>query len=151
MAEMKYVTFCGLYCRLCAHMARMPGQARALRDTMRKEGWEHFGEGVHRGFGEFWRILQELGADDETCPGCRGGCGDPGCEIRTCARERQVEICPLCDDFPCTHIEQLARRYPTLIADGARLREIGIDRWLAEQEERRATGFAYADIRCPDL
>lgn len=115
---------------------------------MRKEGWEHFGEALHPGFGEFWRILQELGADDETCPGCRGGCRFPGCEMRACAREREVEVCPLCADWPCARVEQFGRRYPTLIADGARLRGVGIVAWMAEQEERRATGFAYADIRC---
>jgi len=150
MADLKYVTYCGLYCKLCTTIARAPRQARDLRDTMRRDGWEHYGEMVHPGFGDFWRILNELGADDETCLGCRGGCGRPDCEIRVCARERQVEICPLCDDCPCERVEALGRSYPTLIADGARLRAVGIDAWIAEQEERRATGFAYADIRCPD-
>ena len=26
--------------------------------------------------------------------------------------------------------------------------EIGLDRWIEEHEARRATGFAYVDIRC---
>ena len=147
MPDLTYVTYCGLYCKLCAHMARIPPQARELRDTMRGEGWEHFGEAVHSGFGEFWRILERLGETDETCPGCRGGCGFPGCEIRACAREREVEVCPFCDDYPCEHIEELGRSYPTLIADGMRMREIGLDAWIEEQEQRRATGFAYVDIR----
>jgi len=38
--------------------------------------------------------------------------------------------------------------YPTLIADGKRIKKIGIDAWIEEQEERVKTGFAYADIRC---
>jgi len=149
MADLKYVTYCGLYCKLCAHIARMPGHARDLRDTMRKEGWEHYGEAVHPGFGEFWRILEHLAETDATCPGCRGGCGFPGCQIRTCARERAVDACPLCADYPCDHIGDLGRSYPTLIADGARMAEIGLDAWIAELEERRATGSAYADIRIP--
>ena len=150
MPDLTYVTYCGLYCRLCGHMARMPKQARALQASMCKEGWEHYGASVHEGFEEFWRVLGTLAETDETCPGCRGGCGFPGCEIRVCAREREVEVCPLCEDFPCEHIEGLAQAYPTLIADGERMREIGLEQWLAEQEERRATGFAYADIRHPD-
>jgi hypothetical protein len=28
------------------------------------------------------------------------------------------------------------------------MREIGLERWIEEQEERATTGFAYADIRC---
>jgi hypothetical protein len=35
-----------------------------------------------------------------------------------------------------------------LLADGKRMTEIGPNRWTAEQEVRKATGFCYADIRC---
>lgn len=149
MADLTYVTYCGLYCRLCGHMAWMPRQARELQESMRTEGWEHYGEAVYPESEEFWRVLGHLAETDETCPGCRDGCGFPGCEIRACARERDVETCPLCDDYPCEHIAALAGRYPTLIADGERLREIGLEAWIEEQEQRRAIGFAYADIRYP--
>jgi hypothetical protein len=36
----------------------------------------------------------------------------------------------------------------TLVADANRMKEIGIDAWIAEKEERRKTGFAYVDVRC---
>jgi hypothetical protein len=35
-----------------------------------------------------------------------------------------------------------------LLADGKRMKAIGLEKWIKEQEKRRATGFAYADIRC---
>ena len=35
-----------------------------------------------------------------------------------------------------------------MLADANRMKEIGIDAWIQEQEERRETGFAYVDIRC---
>jgi hypothetical protein len=35
-----------------------------------------------------------------------------------------------------------------LLADGKRMAEIGLDRWIEEQEARKATGFCYTDIRC---
>ena len=44
--------------------------------------------------------------------------------------------------------QDLARRYPTLLADGQRMNKIGIEDWIQEQEERRRSGFAYADVRC---
>jgi hypothetical protein len=28
------------------------------------------------------------------------------------------------------------------------MKEVGLDAWIQEQEERRKTGFAYADIKC---
>lgn len=36
----------------------------------------------------------------------------------------------------------------TLIPDGRRMQRIGVEAWVAEQEERTRTGFCYADIRC---
>lgn len=150
MADLKYVTYCGLYCRLCATLARVPDQAATLRDTLRKEGWEIYGEYCMPGFKGFWEVLEKYAATGETCPGCRGGCGDPDCTIRICARERGVELCPHCPDFPCDHIEALAKRYPNLIPDGNRMNSIGIDAWIEEQDQRLASGFCYADIRYPD-
>ena len=38
--------------------------------------------------------------------------------------------------------------YPTMLADGQRMKAKGLSAWVLEQEERRKTGFAYVDIRC---
>lgn len=149
MDKLKHVTYCGLYCRLCANFARIPRQASALRDTMRRDGWEDYGPHVLPGFKEFWAALGRLSRLDRTCPGCRGGCGPPHCEIRPCARERGVEVCSACEDFPCARIEPLAARYPNLISDALRQREIGLEAWIKEQEDRCRRGFAYGDIRHP--
>lgn len=149
MTDLKYVTYCGLYCRLCAHLARVPQQSAALRETLQKEGWEYWGASVVPGFKEFWTALEQLSQTDKTCTGCRGGCGNPECGIRQCAREKKVEVCSSCAEYPCAHIERLARRYPNLISDGRRQAQIGLAPWVEEQEQRRRTGFCYADIRHP--
>lgn len=148
---MKYgdVAYCGLYCWLCSTKTRVPKQAAALRKTLLEDGWEDYGEYVVPGFGALWEGLGKLVAFGEECPGCRGGCGNPDCGIRKCAVERGVEICPLCPEFPCSHINALARRYPNLIADGNRLREIGAEAWIREQIDRSATGYCYCDTRFP--
>jgi hypothetical protein len=147
MSELKLVTYCGLYCELCAQRGRMPRQAATLRATMAKEGYEHWGPELP-GFEDFWGFLSTLCDPEKACPGCRQGGGPPWCGIRKCARERGVESCPFCEERPCERIHELARGYPTLIPDGVRLREIGLEAWLREHRERAATGFAYADIRC---
>ncbi len=149
MADMRYVTYCGLHCSLCTIMGRIPAQASALRETMRKDGWEHFGECALPGFKDFWAALERLSQYDKTCPGCRGGCGRPDCAVRQCAQEREVEVCSACADFPCERIEELGRAYPDLIPDARRQQEIGLEAWVAEQEERCRTGFCHADIRRP--
>ena len=142
---MELVTYCGLYCDLCAERARIPQRATALRAAMTEEGWPFWGHTVS-GFTEFWTFLEEL-ASGEGCPGCRAGGGYPGCQIRVCARERDVELCAHCPDFPCEHIEGLARSYPNLIGDNRRLQAVGLQQWIDEQIERVRRGVVYADIR----
>jgi len=147
MTDLSLVTYCGLYCGLCSSRARIPGQAQALQETMRREGWPFWGHEVP-GFAEFWSFLDHLTTSGLSCS-CRvSGCGPGFCGIRRCAQARQVEVCALCPDYPCHRIEALGRGYPTLIADGRRLREIGLEAWIAEQQARARTGFCYLDIRC---
>lgn len=129
----------------CAQSARIPKQAAALQEAMAEEGWPYWGHTVS-GFTEFWGFLEKLQAKGG-CPGCRAGGGFPQCQIRVCARERGMELCSQCPDFPCAHIEALGALYPTLIADNQRLQVVGLEQWLGEQEERAQRGFVYADIR----
>lgn len=142
--QLEFVTYCGLYCGLCAARTRIPERAVALQQAMDEEGWPFWGQ-TFPGFPEFWKFLEGLGS--KGCPGCRAGGGDPGCKIRICAQERGLDLCSRCTDFPCEQIEALAARYPTLIADNRRLQGLGLARWLAEQEERARRGVVYADIR----
>lgn len=144
------VTFCGLYCGLCASRRRIPQQAARLRETLHKEGYDQGFFDVPElaeVFAPFWKGLNCLA--DSPCPGCRGGGGNPNCAVRACAQERKVTICPLCADYPCQRLETL-HHYPLLLPDGYRLQKVGLERWVNEQEARAAAGFAYADIRFPD-
>lgn len=149
MGNVRDMTYCGLYCKLCATKSRIPQTATALRDTLAGDGWEDYGEYIVPDFMQFWATLNRLADFDKTCPDCRGGCGDPGCNIRKCATDREVELCPFCEQYPCKHISELAQRYPNLIGDGERLKKIGVEAWIEEQEERCRTGFCYCDIRFP--
>jgi hypothetical protein len=142
---MELVTYCGLHCDLCAARSRIPRRAAALHAAMTEEGWPFWGHTIP-GFAEFWPFLEGLGSG-EGCPGCRAGGGYPGCQIRVCARERGLELCARCPDFPCAHVEALAARYPTLIADNRRLQAVGLEQWLTEQKERVRRDVVYADFR----
>lgn len=142
-----FVTYCGLYCNLCSSRGRIPQRAQSLRDSMAEEGYELWGGEIPR-FTEFWTFLTDLCSPEKACPGCQKGGGPPLCSIRKCCQERQYDVCAFCDDYPCHRITALAKGYPTLIADGERMKRIGIDAWVEEQEKRVKTGFVYADIRC---
>jgi hypothetical protein len=149
MSNLENVTYCGLYCRLCSNKSRLPQLASSLKDLMADDGWEYYGEFLMQDFKPFWSVLGKLSDFESTCPDCREGCGDPDCDIRKCAQAREEELCPLCGDFPCEHIRNLASRYPNLIGDGERMIRVGVETWIKEQEERRRKGFCYCDIRSP--
>jgi hypothetical protein len=147
MDQLELVAYCGLYCGLCAERTRIPERAAALQRAMAEEGWPFWGPTMPD-FIEFWRFLEQLGTGGG-CPGCRAGGGYPECQIRICVRERGVELCGQCPDLPCSHVEALAARYPTLLADNRRLQAVGLARWLEEQRERARRGVVYADMRYP--
>ena len=142
--ELEFVTYCGIYCELCAERARIPQQAAALREAMTAEGWPYWGPATPD-FAEFWRFLEGLARGG--CRGCRAGSGYPECQIRICARERGFDLCADCPDFACDHLQALATRYPMLLADNRRLQAVGRARWLAEQQERARRGVVLADAR----
>lgn len=149
MDKLEEVTFCGLYCGLCASRRRIPQQAATIRQTLCQEGYDrgYFDiPGLETVFAAFWQGLNCLA--DQPCPGCRAGGGNPDCEIRACALERRMIACPLCADYPCERLNIL-ENYPLRAADGQRMQAIGIDQWAAEQEARARRGFAYADVRFP--
>jgi len=147
--SLRLVTYCGLYCGLCAQRSRIPQQARRLQQTLHEEGFDDFYQYVpemKEAFPPFWQFLQNLATLDCTC---RTGGGPPDCKIRNCAKQKSIEVCTQCKEYPCTLIQALAEHYPTLIQDGKRLQKIGLEKWVKEQEERARRGVVYADIRIP--
>lgn len=144
------VTYCGLYCGLCASRHRIPQQAASLREALCKEGYDrgYFDiPGLEEVFAELWKGLNYLA--DHPCPGCQAGGGNPGCIIRNCAQEKEVTSCPFCKDYPCEQLGVL-HRYPLLMADARWLQQVGLEQWISEQEERAKTGLTYTDVRLPE-
>jgi hypothetical protein len=142
--DLTCVAYCGLYCKLCVAIGRIPKQCDALLDTLVKDGWDHW----HKEFLQALRKTSKIGGEGDL-QGCRGyGCSDhdPNCEIRKCAQQRKVNVCSSCSDYPCDRVKALAKRYPLLLVDGARQKEIGFAKWIEEQETRCKTGFCYSDI-----
>jgi len=146
MANLEQVTYCGLYCGLCAQCNRIPQRAVLLRDAMRTEGYENWGKELPQ-FEEFWLFLNNLAGSEARCSCRRGNCGPSFCGIRKCARGKGIEVCIYCTEYPCQMILGIAKGYVSMLADGQRMKVIGIDTWIQEQEERRKTGFSYSDIR----
>jgi len=147
MERLSEVGYCGVYCPNCGARCRLPQRAAALITTMKAGEYDDWGHGLE-GFTTFWKFLHGL-ADVSEPKRCRNEiCGAPNCGMRKCAKDKGIEACPLCADYPCEMIQTFSRSEPTLIFDGQRMGEIGLEQWIDEQEARKLNGFCYDDMRC---
>ena len=145
--DKKYTCYCGLYCENCAVKAKIGPASKFLYDEMKKAGFEEI---IHfiPGGDAFWPFLKDM-ADNGICNSCREGGGNPGCAVRKCAKEKNAEMCALCENYPCETFSNFFVGYPTLKQDNILLRDKGMEAWAKVQDERRASGFTYTDLSDP--
>jgi hypothetical protein len=88
-------------------------------------------------------------ANDGMCISCRDGGGNHGCAVRICAKEKGIDMCALCEDYPCDKFAAFLNvtvGYPVLEHDNALLRDKGWEAWSALQDERRNAGYTYQEV-----
>jgi hypothetical protein len=90
MGEM--LGYCGYNCHLCAARSDDPEIRQKLVD-----GWRKF-------FGH-----ENYTVENVRCDGCGadGRLADKECKARPCAREKGVESCAYCDEFPCDRLKPM--------------------------------------------
>ena len=141
--DRKYLCYCGLYCENCAVRAKVEPAAKVLFEEMKKAGFEEVINYIPGGDG-FWPFLRGM-AIDGICVSCKEGSGDPGCSIRICAKDKGVDMCALCADYPCDKIVAFFERNPALEHDNALLRDKGWEAWAALQDKRVLDGYTLQD------
>ncbi len=152
MAEPRsLVTYCGGFCGACwIGNGKIREMAENLEKTLK--GWAvpqraqtlAGAKPAAAHYSEFERVLDWVQA--QTCQGCRAPgsiClwGDSACFVRDCAREKGVRGCFECsEDATCEKISMLDHGDPTMPGNRARMRDIGMGAWEAEQEEKLSRG-----------
>jgi hypothetical protein len=88
----KMIGYCGYRCHLCAARSEDPAVRQKLVD-----GWRRI-------FGH-----QHYTAENVFCEGCKsdGKIADKECKARPCAREKGLDSCVHCDEFPCKKVSHL--------------------------------------------
>jgi len=149
--ERGLAAYCGLYCGACAIMGgQIRDTARSLARLLEAYDYAEWAPTLAdfvpavKGWGEFEGVLGWLTTQD--CPGCLAGGGNPECAIRICAREKGLAGCWECDQEPCEKLEEIDQGYPGVAENRQRIREIGLDAWLAEQRAKVEAGFSYAEV-----
>jgi len=88
-----------------------------------------------------------------SCKGCRQQDGahwhlpPEGCTTLICAKEKGVDLCCDCDDFPCMLLAPIAdgaERFPhnLKVFNLCRIKEVGIERWIEDAGEIRKNYFS---------
>ena len=92
-SEDKMIGYCGYNCYLCAARSDDINVKRKLVEAWRKYlGHQHYT------------------AENVACEGCKSEgnkIADKQCEARPCAREKCLESCAQCDEFPCNKMSNL--------------------------------------------
>ena len=140
--DKKYMCYCGLYCGNCAVKVKVEPSAKVLYMEMKKAGFEDIIQMIPDG-DKFWTFLK--GMVKSICISCKEGSGNPGCIVRKCAKDKNVEMCAFCKEYPCEKFDKYFHGYPILKNDNQLLRDEGIDIWSKIQDERQANGFTYTD------
>lgn len=140
--EFRYDTYCGLNCGACPVLgANERGDEEWLKKAAESEPCK---------------------IEDIRCHGCKTDvtamfCTD--CEIRLCAREKGLEFCNQCLEFPCKTITEFRNdRHPhhSVIFKNLRtIHEKDVEVWLAEEEVRWSckncgTRFYWYSKECPE-
>ena len=142
---------CGIYCGQCpsgnGRTKFAADELKRLVDTVRYD-WV---EGVVKSFSyrEFRKWLEWIAGNQ--CPTCLNGGGAP-CENKRCAPEKNLDSCLQCGDFlTCEHTKYHRDWYPFVVDNYKRVKEVGLEKHLEEEEERARAGVSsvgHLERRC---
>jgi hypothetical protein len=132
---------CGVDCERCAWYSggRVQKEAASLRLNL--EGFERLAERVAQehtalaGYSEFADVLEFLAKG--SCAGCRAsGSQLPFCAARLCHREKGVDFCFQCEEYPCSR-----NQYPEMLKArwrmaNDRMTQVGVEAFYRESLER---------------
>jgi hypothetical protein len=131
---------CGVYCGQCPNgngrVKYAAGELKRLIDTTRY-GWMEEVVKSFR-FSEFRKGLEWF--SQAQCSGCLNGGGAP-CENRKCVAGKGLRSCLLCDDYlTCANTRYQRETYPFVVDNYRRVKEVGFEKHLEEEEERARAG-----------
>jgi hypothetical protein len=139
------ITYCGAY---CGHCARYHGYTvfreavSTVREIADAHGFQHWMPGAVKDFDytEFRKGMAFF-SNAESWLVCRGSCkngdGRHDCPMRNCCRERGIDICFDCTNFPC----EKTTRNEEIVKRAREYKNLGKDKWLRAQGEKANQGF----------
>lgn len=126
---------CGLYCGVCAiHIADRDGNEKFKERLVGLYKGGVPGKGTLPG-------SETMTTEDIHCKGCMSDdlfmyCRK--CEIRDCVKDKGIEGCHECDEFPCRYIDQFAMSVgkKVIMRCVPYRRDHGTQKWIEDEEAR---------------
>jgi len=122
------ISVCGLNCAKCDIYLAAHGNER-----LRSEIIEWFKKECNK----------TIKPEQIRCEGCRGPLNvhwSSNCKMMLCAKKRGFQYCFQCEDFPCTSVSEFSSdgvsHHKRTIENSKRMKEIGIEAWIAEQRRK---------------
>lgn len=143
---------CGVYCGQCPNgngrVKMMAGELKRLVDTVRYDWLDQAVKSFS--FKDFRKGLEWF--SNAQCPMCLNGGGAPWCENRKCAPNKGFENCLQCSDYlTCKNTQYQREWYPFVIDNYNRIKQVGLQKHLEEEEERARAGvnlMSHLERRC---
>jgi hypothetical protein len=142
---------CGVYCGQCPNgngrVKMIAGELKRLVDTTRYDWLREVVKSFS--FDEFRKGLEWFSIAQ--CSMCLNGGGAP-CENRKCASKKNLQSCLLCADYlSCKNTEYQRDVYPFVVENYSRVKQVGFQKYLEEEEERARAGvdlMGHLERRC---
>jgi len=135
------IAACGLDCGRCLSHPQSPisrharGLLTELGDFASRAAFFARLDPVFEHYAAFEAVAKRFAAAD--CAGCRSGtCLLGRCTVQTCVKERGVDFCCECAEFPCDHTGFSGMLHARWLANNEKMRELGLAgymEWAAGQ------------------
>ena len=141
MSKDVIISYCGVCCNHCSMQTRISTMAEELKRFIHAYRYGEWIGYVTQDFA-FENFMKGLNwFANSSCSGCLQGGGMPTCEIRNCCKEKDLKNCYFCENFlKCNRLEYQRQTYG-INENYARIKEIGYENWLKEQEEKAKKNF----------
>jgi hypothetical protein len=116
------IACCGLYCGACSFKVAYDEKNRAHVLSMPAR----------------YNKYKEMPL--QHCPGCKLDDQPSSCEIRDCVKNKGLDHCGACREFPCDKITKFnndgVSHHSEVLVNLKQIKEIGEERWLELQEQK---------------
>lgn len=147
----RLVAYCGLNCGECPtykgrYFRMLAEELEELIKANHHPEWVPEYGRIDFDYDEFLNGLTYYSKVESGCfnvEPCKGGCQVPGCPIKPCAKERGVEVCFECDEFPCENFSKFLERHPDQMEECEEFKR-NRNEWLKTHIQKMDRGYCRA-------